>query len=222
MRTFFTALLLFPVLGSTLCAQIRDDSSVISTNRKTGLVSSIGEETLLKEAWGGRVFFSFGPDYLQFSPFSWSFVHDPRDGRLKCSINPLLTIAALPALRLTNRSYSYFKVGHERWLWCLFFLLPQSLTNLSFHLPVVRYAFYLNAGQRTDFYLLNDVARIYTEGYAGMRLTGGSNFPLALDVRYAWPISQGFLENKRPYLGIGVSLMRFEELPPPQDSPIDW
>lgn len=162
----------------------------------TVTIVSVGGEYVNKEAWGGRLFTSIGGEYIQVSPFSWSFVRDPASRAVRLSVNPIFAAPLLVALT------GEFDLSLPL---VLLPLLPQLLTNLSFQFPVVHEHLYLAAGQRTDFYLLNDVARIYTEGYVGARLLGGRDIPIGLDMRYVWPISQGFLENKRPYLGIGLS-----------------
>jgi hypothetical protein len=47
--------------------------------------------------------------------------------------------------------------------------LPQVLPNLSLQLPIVRNHLYIVASQRTDFYLVNNRAKIYTEASLGAR-----------------------------------------------------
>jgi len=161
---------------------------------------SLGGEFVNKEAWGGRAFGALGSEYLQVSPFSAAVVRDPGSGVLRFSINPLFS---LPLLATVAAEWDVS-------IWAVLPLVPQALTNLSVQVPVLGKSLYVTAGQRTDYYLLNDVSRIYTEGYIGARVLGGSALPLSAEVRYVWPVSQGFLENKGPYLGFGLSLAFLE------------
>jgi len=215
MTSLCRALAVFFCAGTVLHAQASRDSTEDGQSHgdsgKVVALISVGGEYLNKEAWGGRIYASGGIDYLQLSPFSWSFVRDPRDGVVKLSMNPLFGTGALLMFGLWGGAH-----GSGPWFLgvvSLALLVPQVLPNLTVQVPVVPKYLYVAAGQRTDYYLFNDVARIYSEGYVGARLLGGESLPISAEVRYVWPLSRGFLENKKPYIGVGLSLalLRTEE-----------
>ncbi len=116
-------------------------------------------------------------------------------------MNSLLTILALPAILAEDSPI--WKGQGKGWLLFGLFYLPQALGNLTFQLPLIPRYCYLTVSNRTDYYLFNSPVQIYTEGSVGMRLFAGS---FGAEVRYVWPITRGYLEDRRPYIGLNFYL----------------
>jgi hypothetical protein len=60
---------------------------------------------------------------------------------------------------------------------------------------------YLTMSIKTDYYLLNDVARIYSEGKIGLK---GRFYNAAAEAQVGIPFTKGYFQNKTPYLGISA------------------
>lgn len=199
-------LLAFLLPAATLLAQPSDDSVHVLDERvseRDVIIGTIGVEWVNKEAWGGRLFVAGGPQFLQLSPFSWSFVHDPASGKLRFSMNPVFGLGG--ALLVTMGGNVHNPGPWPLAVLGIAMLIPQVLPNLTLQLPIVPKHVYLAAGQRTDYYLFNNPIRVYSEVYLGGRLFVGGKTGINADVRYVWPISRGFLEDRKPYVGVGLS-----------------
>ena len=161
-----------------------------------------GLEWTNKEASSGRAYMGIGGEKVHGSLFSWSFTHGA-DGVIRVSMNPLFTFAALPAVQALPH-----QGGSRAWGLFLLFLVPQVLGNFNIQYPLIPRHCYLTVADRTDYYLFNSPAKIYMEGSVGLRLFVGS---IGGEVRWVWPITQGYLENKKPYLGFNLYLAQFRK-----------
>lgn len=60
---------------------------------------------------------------------------------------------------------------------------------------------YLIYNVKTDYFLLNDVARIYSEGKIGLKI---KYYNTALETHFVIPFTKGYFENKNPYFGVSA------------------
>lgn len=60
---------------------------------------------------------------------------------------------------------------------------------------------YLILNVKTDYYLLNDIARIYSEGKIGLKI---KYYDTAIETHLGIPFTKGYFENKTPYFGISA------------------
>lgn len=77
-------------------------------------------------------------------------------------------------------------------------LILQMITNPMLKIPLVQEHLDFTAGIRTDYFLFNTVARIYSEGTIGLRGRYGKT---ALEVNAGVPFTKGYFDNKTPYVG---------------------
>jgi hypothetical protein len=158
-----------------------------------------GFEYINKESWGLRAYFGLGSDWIQVSPFTTTVMYDKNEEKIKVSANSL----ALIPLMGVGATFNPHGGGGPDWLLvtCAILTLPQVLPNITITAPIIKDHFYLGAGQRTDYYLFNSVAKIYTESSAVARVFVHR---FGAEIRWSYPLSKGFLEDKRPYLGGSV------------------
>lgn len=160
------------------------------------MLNSLGQEgnvLISPVSWGSRQ-----PGERQFrrsviSPVSWGSQYNRRDSSLRISANPLLTLAALLSEALIQ--------GESDGGLAFLFELPQIWSNVTIQGPLVPGYLDLSIAQRTDYYLFYRDSRIYTEVSAGLRFyldnVGG-------EVRYVWPLSRGYLEDKGGTIGLSL------------------
>lgn len=156
----------------------------------------LGEEFTNKQSWGLRTYFGYGGDWIQAAPFTVAVTNDKKAQNVKVSANPLVL---LPWLGI-GATFNPHGGGGPDWLLLTFAImtLPQLLPNLTITAPIIKDHFYLGLSQRTDYYLFNSPAKVYTEASAVARFYLSH---LSAEVRWSYPLTQGFLEDKRPYLG---------------------
>lgn len=77
-------------------------------------------------------------------------------------------------------------------------LILQMLSNPILKIPLIQDNLDFTAGIRTDYYLFNTVARIYSEGTIGLRGRYGKT---AFEINAGIPFAKGYFDNKTPYVG---------------------
>lgn len=158
-----------------------------------------GFEYINKESWGLRTYFGIGSHWIQVAPFTTTVMYDKNTEKMKVSANSL---ALIPLMGI-GATFNPHGGGGPDWLLvtCALLTLPQILPNITISAPIIKDHFYLGAGQRTDYYLFNSVSKIYTESSVVARVFVHR---IGAEVRWSYPLTQGFLEDKRPYLGASM------------------
>ncbi len=150
-------------------------------------------EFLNKDAVGGRLQVGSIGGVINVSYVSLALVRDPVTHAVRCSMNPLFSLALLAAIPTHVSSWrNYLAV----------LALPHLLGNLGLQYPVIRNHLYLTAAERTDYYLFNSPLCVYIEGSLGLAIQWR---PVRAAVRFTWPATLGYLENRKPYIGADLS-----------------
>lgn len=181
------------IFDSTYFASIKKPSSfTLSRNGHT----ITGLEYINKMNWGIRANLSYGTDWIQGSLLSTALTRDNAHDISRVSTNSLVALPWLAVAATLNPHTG----GNPDWLLVTGFLLtlPQIVPNLTITAPIITNHFYLGISQRTDYYLLNSPVRVYTESSVVARIFV---YRIGAEIRYSFPITKGFLEDKRPYIG---------------------
>lgn len=87
----------------------------------------------------------------------------------------------------------------------LVFGAPIILGNAKVYVPVFKDNFRVGGGLNTDYYIFYRNSVIYSEGLLGFKINT-SKIKIFADYRY--PINGSYIENKKPYLNIGIALFQ--------------
>jgi hypothetical protein len=159
-----------------------------------------GLEFINKTSFVIRPYIGRGTTYYILPILTEAIANDRQSGNVKFSINPLFYIPYLTASSLSEK----------KWLLRLFYYIlyaPGAIPNISLYFPIISDQFWMGLEQRTDYYLLNNPAKIYTESAIGARVRF---LKLIGEFRFAYPLTEGFLENKKPYFSASL-YWRFNE-----------
>ncbi len=170
------------------------DTSVIGVSRADDPEPMIGIEAMTGPERGGRIYAGLNLKGAQIPFFTTASVYDPRSGTTRVSSNAIFS--GLGMLGFVPGHCSRSPLAGLALLG-----LPQWLTNMTIHVPVVGRTLYVDIAQRTDFYFFSTPSRIYTEAWVGLH---GRIGPVGAALRYTWPLSRGYRESKGPYIGLNV------------------
>lgn len=192
LRRFVILLLLATTcLVSGLLAQPSDSLSPEGEEVVISLNGIMGLEWVNKDVWGGRFYMGLPVVPILYLPVTtFSLTHSAADGKTRASMNPLFLIPMAIALKSLN--------GDKGWLYVAILALPELVGNPSLQIPILKGHLFLTASQRTDYYLFSEGSKIYTESALGLRVRIGR---LSGEIRYAWPLTKGYLLDKGPYIG---------------------
>ncbi|MDO9026635.1 MAG: hypothetical protein Q7U87_02005 [bacterium] len=114
----------------------------------------------------------------------------------------------LGPLFLASAFYNGFRIeGPYYAITAAVIMSPQMLGNFKIGYAMNKNVAFM-VGQNTDYYLLYDVARVFTESAVGIKY---SNNHIRVILNFCYPWSKGYFNDEKPYIRFGFSY--FSEFP---------
>ena len=141
---------------------------------------------------GSRISFGFSiVDHFESSLVSIASQYDGK--KMRISSNGIFIVFGGIASLLTRDSSNGIITPYT-----ILPLIIQVFTNPTVKISIVPNTLETTIGVKTDYYLLNEVARIYCEGEVGLR---GRIDKVEVEANLGIPFTQGYFKDKTPYFG---------------------